>query len=407
MFFTQRKKRSDNRSSKTRQSALRPQKEIIATSNEGGSTNYGKRADQGEKLKIDTLIKDPNEEHSTLKLTGARQPEASQFNSLEEKPAQPRESANNILTEGNVATSPDPTRIPVAESSKAKKENVQEIYERYYTQMKESLEVPKRKERPHHLTTFSSPKDQGPKQLCTFNYIGSINKSFGIIKKTVPIKDKYQSYIDKAIYNYDREKLIKQLAAESLKFNGSISHPTLKTDVPSRPVLDQARGSQPEMRNEVVQYEGSPYRSGYKQFKPKKLHRYPKVIKLSQSEQELMFHYQKVLSAKNNNYQSNLIPTTIVNLKKSHQSSRKTLDLGVNLNQNTIITLDKEPDVLQSKLSNFKIKSHNKVKASFKKMSHLKNMGSKGSSLLNEIKQGDNVNLNLNVKRLNPTGSSI
>ena len=112
--------------------------------------------------------------------------------------------------------------------------------------MKESLEVPPTKARPQYLTTYNSPKNDPPR-LCTFNYIGSINKSFGIVKKTVPIKDKYQSYIDKAIYNYDREKLIKQLAAETLKFNSSTSHPTLKTDEPFRPLSYAPVESQPEI----------------------------------------------------------------------------------------------------------------------------------------------------------------
>ena len=93
----------------------------------------------------------------------------------------------------------------------------------------------------------------------------------------------------------------------------------------------------------------------------------------------MMFHYQKVLSAKNNNYQSNLIPNTIVNLKKSHQSSRKTLELVANADKNTINTLEKDPEVLQSKLSNFKIKAHKNVKTSFKKLS-IKNHGSKNSA---------------------------
>jgi hypothetical protein len=45
---------------------------------------------------------------------------------------------------------------------------------------------------------------EAPQKFVTFNYIGSINKHFGVVKQSVqPIKDKYQSYIDKAVKNYE------------------------------------------------------------------------------------------------------------------------------------------------------------------------------------------------------------
>jgi hypothetical protein len=39
----------------------------------------------------------------------------------------------------------------------------------------------------------------------TYNYFGSIKDSFGMIKTQVPMKDRYQSYIDRAVSNYGRE----------------------------------------------------------------------------------------------------------------------------------------------------------------------------------------------------------
>ena len=43
-----------------------------------------------------------------------------------------------------------------------------------------------------------------PQKYVTFNYIGSINKHFGVVKQSVlPIKDKYQFYIEKALQNYE------------------------------------------------------------------------------------------------------------------------------------------------------------------------------------------------------------
>ena len=56
-----------------------------------------------------------------------------------------------------------------------------------------------------------SQRQQSQQKFITFNYIGSVKNSFGILKTAVPIRDKYQSYIDRAVSNYDREKQFSKL----------------------------------------------------------------------------------------------------------------------------------------------------------------------------------------------------
>jgi hypothetical protein len=60
-----------------------------------------------------------------------------------------------------------------------------------------------------------SQKQQSEKKFITFNYIGSVKNSFGILKTSVPIRDRYQSYIDRAVNNYDKEKLLQGNDSES------------------------------------------------------------------------------------------------------------------------------------------------------------------------------------------------